>query len=324
MFDLPNFKIQYSTFEDRRSMFYVSRSQSGFNVQRSKFSVRRSTFTVLFLLAASLLGQTQSDLDTQRLYRISQQEQKIYHRLETDPDFYTDDDLEHELGEVLRAYSNYLSENPEDVSALVLYGKLLRRAGKNDLAFKVFLKADELDPAIAVVKQQIGNHLAETGNGKAALTFYLNAVELEPEVPEYNYALGEILHIFRDEFLSDQLFTRDAIDREMLKAFRMAARMDPENFDMQMRLGEAYYDLENPDWKNALLHWEKLRKATPDYNELRCQILDLHRARVLVTLGRQQEADELLNEVTQPGLQTTRQQILEEIARHRREPPTSF
>lgn len=315
-------------FDTQNSNSNIQRSksdiQNSLNIQRSTFNVRSSTFIPLFFLAASLFGQTQSDLDTQQLYRISQQEQKIYHRLKTEPDFYTDDDLEHELGEVLRAYGNYLSENPEDVSALVLYGKLLRRIGENEQAFKVFLKADENDPAIAVVKQQIGNHLAETGNGKAALTFYLNAVELEPEVAEYNYALGELLHIFRDEFLNDQLFTRDAIDREMLKAFRIAAQLDPENFDVQMRLGEAYYDLENPDWKTALLHWEKLRKATPDYNELRCQILDLHRARVLATLGRQQEAGELLNEVTQPGLQSTRQQILEEIARHGQETLTSF
>ncbi len=294
---------------------------STFLIQSSMFDFRRSKFKVLFLLAASLFGQTQTDLDTQRLYRISQQEQKIYHRLGTDPDFYTDEDLEHELGEVLRSYSNYLSENPKDVSALILYGKLLRRIGENDQAFKVFLKADELDPAIAVVKQQIGNHLVETDNGKAALMFYLNAVELQPEVPEYNYALGEILHIFRDEFLSDQLFTRDAIDREMLKAFRTAAQLNPDDFDMQMRLGEAYYDLESPDWKIALLHWKKLRKATPDYNELRCQILDLHQARILVTLGRKQEASELLNGVTQPGLQITRQQILEEIAQHSQKSP---
>ena len=315
MFHVRPAEFQNPIFDVRSSMF---------NVRSWKFNVRRSTFIPLFFLAASLFGQTQSDLDTQRLYRISQQEQKIYHRLETDPDFYTDEYLKHELGEVIRAYSSYLSENPEDVSALILYGKLLRRIGENDRAFTVFLKADELDPTIAVVKQQIGNHLAETGNGKAALTFYLNAVELDPEVPEYTYALGEILHIFKDEFLSDQLFTRDAIDREMLKAFRMAAKLNPDNFDIQMRLGEAYYDLENPDWKTALLHWEKLRKATPDYNELRCQILDLHRARVLVALGRKQEARELLNEVTQPGLQTTRQQILEEIARHDKETPTRF
>ncbi len=287
------------------------------NIRSSKFDARCSKFFLVFLFAISLPGQTESDLDTQRLYKISQQEQKIYHRLETNPDFYTAEELEHKLSEIILDYNNYLSENPDDVSALILYGKLLRHIGETEQAFKIFLKADALDPGIAVVKQQIGNHLAETGNGKAALTFYFNAIELDPDVPEYNYALGEILHAFKDEFVKDQLLTRDSLDREMLKAFKAAARLDPENFDVQMRLGEAYYDLATPDWKAALLHWEKLRKATPDYNELRCQILDLHRARVLNKLGRDEEASALATEITQPGLQASREKVLEEINRNK-------
>lgn len=269
-----------------------------------------------FFLTLGLFGQTQSDLDTQTLYKIIQREQKIYQQLETSPDDYSTEDLELRLSELALDYSNYLSNSPDDVSALILYGKLLRRLGENERAFRVFLKADELDPGLAVVKQQIGNHLMETGNGKAALTFYLNAVELDPEVPEYNFALGEILYLCRDELIQDQLFTRDSLDREMLKAFRTAARLAPENFDMQMRFGEALYDLATPDWKTALLHWEKLRKATPDYNELRCQILDLHRTRALARLGRIEEAVKLADEITQPGLQVSKQQVLEEISRH--------
>jgi len=268
---------------------------------------------ILFTLAGTLSGQIKSDLDAQRLFKISQKEQSIYSQLEIDPNFYSTEDLERRLGELIRDYSNYLAENPDDVTALILYGKLLRRVGENKRAFEVFLKADELDPQIAVVKQQIGNHLVETGNGKAALTFYLNALQLDPDVPEYNYALGEILYTFRDTFTNDGLFTRDALDREMLKAFQNAAQSAPDDFDTQMRLGEAYYDLENPDWPSALLHWEKLRKATPDYNELRCQIIDLHRARVLIRLNRLEEAQRLTEGVTQSSLQSVRIQLLEEI-----------
>ena len=107
------------------------------------FDVR---YFLLFLLATGLFGQAQSDLDTQRLYKISQREQRIYQQLETNPDFYTAEDLERKFSEITLAYSNYLSENPDDVEALILYGKLLRQLGENDRAFQVFLKADELDP----------------------------------------------------------------------------------------------------------------------------------------------------------------------------------
>ena len=273
----------------------------------------------MLFFVVSLYGQTQTDLNTQRLYKISQREQNIYRQLETNPNIYTSKDLEHKLGEIILAYSNYLTENPNDISALILCGKLLRSVGENDRAFKLFLRADALDPKIAVVKQQIGNYLVETGNGKAALTFYLNAIKLEPEVPEYNYSLGETLYLFKDEFTQEGLFTQDSLDRQMLKAFKMAAQLDSENFDIQMRLGEAYYDLSTPDWKAALLHWERLRKETPDYKELRCQIIDLHRARILAKLGRNEEAEKLVGKVTQPGLQASKKQVLEEMDPHNSE-----
>jgi cytochrome c-type biogenesis protein CcmH/NrfG len=268
-------------------------------------------------LTSHLTAQTkQSDLDTERLLDISTREQKIYQQIAADPEFYSSDDLERHINELILSYGTYLSENPDDVSALILYGKLLRRVGKNDAAFKAFLKADELDPEIAVVKQQIGNHLAETGKGKAALTFYLNAIELDAETPAYHYALGEILYSFRDQFLEEKIFTRDALDREMLKAFTSAVRLEPDSFDAQMRLGEAYYDLGSPDWKAALLQWDKLRKTTPADDTLRRQILDLHKTRVLGKLGRTEEAKALAASIVQPSLQHSKQQVLAELAEY--------
>lgn len=256
---------------------------------------------------------TRTDLNTERLLSISQSEQKIYQHLAEDPEYYTAEDLERRINKLILSYSTYLSDNPDDVSALILYGKLLRRVDKHEEAFKAFLRADDLDPNIAVVKQQIGNHLAETGKGKGALTFYLNAIQIDAEVPAYHYALGEILYTFRDQFLEEQIFTRDALDREMLKAFETAVQLEPDNFDAQMRLGEAYYDLSSPDWKAALLQWNKLRKTIPEDDTLRRQILDLHKTRVLGKLGRTEEAKALAETIVQPSLQKSKQQVLTEL-----------
>jgi cytochrome c-type biogenesis protein CcmH/NrfG len=218
------------------------------------------------------------------------------------------------MQELLQSYATYLSDQPEDVSAYILYGKLLRRVGEHDQAFQAFLKADALDPEIAVVKQMLGNHLAEEGKAKAALTFLLRAVELEPETAAYHLSLGQLIYLYADTFIEDEVFTRDALEREMLKAFRKAAQLEPENFDLQMRLGEAYYDLASPDWQAALLHWNKLRRSTR--SPIRTEILDLHRARCMGKLGRREEAAELLGKVTNPALQQSKQQVLAEMKQH--------
>jgi len=272
-------------------------------------------FLFLALLAATApptLAQT--SFAAQRLADIALEEEKIYKKIAEDPEFYSADDIDRHISSLIASYSAYLQDYPDDVNALILYGKLLRRVEKYNEAFNTFLKADELDPKIAVVKQQIGTHLAENGKGKAALPFYLRAVELEPETAAYHFSLGTLLHAFAEEFIEDGIFTRDALEREMLKAFKKAASLEPDEFNLQMRLGEAYYDLTSPDWKSALLHWNKLRKQieTP----LQGEILDLHRARVMGKLGRAEEAIALTRKVHSPSLQQSKEQVLAEIVQH--------
>ncbi len=271
--------------------------------------------TLLCLSAICFISQGHaSDLASKRLLAIAEKEANIYQKIAEDPEFYSEDDLERRINELLLSYSAYLLDQPDDVSAYILYGKLLRRVEENEQAFLAFLKADELDPEIAVVKQQIGNHLAEDGKGKAALTFYLRAIDLEPETAVYHFALGQLIDDFREKFIEDGIFTIDALEREMLKAFRKAATLEPENFDYQMRLGEAYYDLSSPDWKSALIHWNKLSKQA--HTSLQVEILALHRARVLGKLGRAEEAHGQLSKVHTPALQNSKQQVLDEIAQH--------
>ncbi len=262
----------------------------------------------------ALTASAQSDLASERLLKITEREEAIYKKIGEDPEFYSESDLDRRINELVLSYRTYLTDHPNDVHALILYGKLLRRIELADQAFTAFLKADELDPEIAVVKQQIGTHLAELGKGKAALTFYLRAVELEPQTALYHFSLGQLLYQFRDEYLEDGIFTRDALDRETVKAFQSAARLEPENFDFQMRLGEAYYDQASPDWKSALLHWNQVRKTTN--TPLRQEIVDLHKARVLGKLGRVTEARTLAETITQPSLNYSKQSVLDELSQY--------
>lgn len=276
--------------------------------------VRRLFLAVVLVCGTAPAIAAESGFADKRLAEIALKEERIYKKIAEDPEFYSADDIDRHISDLIASYSTYLLDYPKDVNALILYGKLLRRVQNYDEAFSAFLKADEIDPNLAVVKQQIGTHLAEAGKPKAALPFYLRAVELEPETALYHFALGELLNEFRNTYIEEKIFTRDALEREMLKAFKKAVDLNPEAFNLQMRLGEAYYDLSSPDWKSALLHWDKMRKETG--NELQAEILDLHRARVMGKLGRTNQAIELAENVQTPSLQRSKQQVLDEIAQH--------
>lgn len=279
--------------------------------------LRISTVVTLTLFYSGLSAQVEkTDFASEKLFQIAAKEERIYKRITEDPDFYTEADLEQRINELVQSYRAYLTEQPEDVSALVLYGKLLRRVELYDEAFNAFLKADSLDPEIAVVKQQIGTHLAEKNKGRAALPFYLTAIELEPKTALYHFSLGQLLSQFRDEFIEEKLFTSDALEREMLKAFRQAASLEPENFDLRMRQGEAFYDMTSPDWKAAILHWDRALKDFGQLEPIRRQIINLHRANVLAKLGRYDEARNLLETITEPNLQFSKQKVLNSILVH--------
>lgn len=283
-----------------------------------RFSVRRSLCCSLIAIATIANAQTtEAEAEafaSERLLTIAKKEEKIYQRIAEDPDFYSNEDLERRIRELAHSYSTYLSDHPDDPEAYILYGKLLRRMGRSNEAFTAFLQADELDPKVAVVKQQIGTFLAEAGKAKGALTFYLQAVELEPTVALYHFGLGELLLTFGQDYIDTGIYTRDAIDREMLKSFKTAASLAPENFDYQMRLGEAYYDQASPDWKAALVHWSNLKRDTQ--TGLQMEIIDLHRARVMSRLGRYEEAKALAGTVENPALQMSKQQVLDEISQY--------
>ena len=281
---------------------------------KPEFQKRLAAAVLGLLTLLPATGAESTDLATERLGDIVEREVRFYERIRNDPDFYSASEVERRVGDILEAYQSFLADNPDDVEALILYGKLLRRVDEPEAAFGAFLKADALDPKIAVVKQQIGTYLAETGKAKSALPFYLQAVELEPDTAVYHFGLGQLLAEFRDTFLKEAIFTPDALDREMLKAFRKAAQLDPDNFDFQMRLGEAYYDLSSPDWKGALLHWNALAKHIDD--PLRIEIVNLHRARVLGELGRHKEARELANSIEDPALQFSKEQVLQYLSLH--------
>jgi cytochrome c-type biogenesis protein CcmH/NrfG len=65
--------------------------------------------------------------------------------------------------EIVTAYESYLSHNPEDTSAIILFGKFLRQVGQEEYAVEFFLRADQVNPKLAVVKQQLANYLVEKG-----------------------------------------------------------------------------------------------------------------------------------------------------------------
>lgn len=212
---------------------------------------------------------------------------------------------------LVHAFELYLSDHPEDVHAYILYGKFLRAIGQRERANMVFLQANELDPQIAVVKQQIANYLAEEGDFALALAYLLAALELAPSEALYHYQLGELLHLYRQGFVAEELFTHKELDQQMLEAFRIAAQLAPTHKDLTHRYAQAQADVGDPDWGQALALWQELetKAGTP----LEASWTRLNQARALIQLERYAEAESILDQLTEPALQTARKSLYREL-----------
>jgi len=223
-----------------------------------------------------------------------------------------DTGIERRFQDLARAWQSYLADNPKHLEGHLIYGKLLAWFGDREGATVAFKDALKIDPNVAVAHQQIGNYFAEEGDPARALNFFLRAVELAPDVAEYHYSLGECLSYYRDKLVDDRIYTREAVDEAIMTAFREAADNAPDNLIIQFRYGEAAYDVETPDWDAMAEHWESLTDI-PGLTEMQRDAIRLHRARAAVELGNRMEAESLLKEPVLPGLEATRQSLLEEL-----------
>ena len=119
-------------------------------------------FLISLLFLCSDVQSFELSLADRKLIKIIEQEKKFF-SFNPNPSLDAKE-LNRKAQDLVALYEAFLSENPNDTNALILYGKFLNKVGQESHAIGFFLRADELNPKIAVVKQQIGNFLVEGNN----------------------------------------------------------------------------------------------------------------------------------------------------------------
>jgi tetratricopeptide (TPR) repeat protein len=236
-------------------------------------------------------------------------ERTIWDRLLQNPD----DDHEQqranaEFRAVITAYENLIRSAPQFAEAYAAYGLLLNRTGNREQAARIMLQANQINPALPMVKNELGNYLFEDGRYKDALGYYLAAIELKGDEPLYHYQLGSLLREYRRFFLADGIFDPSTIDTKLQDAFRRAAELAPDTWGYTYRYAESFYDVASPDWHAALAEWTKLEgKAKPGVEK---QAIHLHQAHVLAQMGLRDEARLIVDSVVEPSLLATKEEVL--------------
>jgi tetratricopeptide (TPR) repeat protein len=222
------------------------------------------------------------------------------------------DNTKREIQNLIFDYDTFLRVYPAFAPGYVTYGLLLSKVGMRRESSAILLKANQLDPEIPLVKNQLGNYLAEEGEPLEAVNYFLAAIRLAPDEPLYHYQLGTLLTEARDDFLKSGQWTRAQLDQAMHAAFKRAAELAPDNFAFTYRYAESFYDLVEPDWDQALKVWGALEdRAAPGIEK---ETIRLHAANILIKQQKFDHARLLLATVTAEPLKEQKQKLLDQLA----------
>ena len=217
-----------------------------------------------------------------------------------------------QIEQVCRGYEELLRANPKFATGFAAYGYLLSKLDQKKQSIAMLMKANQLDPDLPLVKNEIGNYLAEQGKPLDAVAYFTAAIKLAPNEPLYHYQLGTLLHEARDDFLKAGEWRQDAIDHAIHEAFRQAAELAPDRIEFTYRYAESFYDLDPPDWDGALKAWSTLEMKAPTTVER--ETMRLHSANVLMKQGKLDQARTMLANVTDPALEKQKEKLVAQLA----------
>jgi len=252
---------------------------------------------VLHLVAISLSGEKIS-LVEQKLLKLIKLEELFFANVNEVEEHF----ISSQAQEIVHLYENIIDNNPDHVESKILFGKFLIRVGQHEDAISLFLEADQLNPNLAITKQQIANHLIHTNRAIDALPFMLMATKIEPEQPIYHFSLGQFLQRFKTSLVDTNISKLPSIDDLMLNSFKKASELEPGNFNYALRFAQCFHDMDRVNKLHALDAWSRLSTLFSRLSSREKQYVNLQKAHFLIDLNRTAEAQEVLESIEHTSL----------------------
>jgi len=276
----------------------------------------RSTFLVAVfaaLVAATVRADTPAaaepeTLAERHLKEIVEHQKVLFSDAVTQGNALEEAGFKTQVEQLTHEYESLLKENPDFAAGYAAYGYMLWKINLRKQAVAILLKANQMDPDVPLVKNELGNYLAEEGKPLEALNYFLAAIRLEPNEPLYHYQLGTLLYEARSDFLRTGEWSRASLDHSMHDAFKKAAELAPDRLEFTYRYAESFYDMQEPDWPGALQAWEGLEARAQ--SDVERQTMRLHEANVLLYMDKTDHARKVLDTVTDPALADQKQKLV--------------
>lgn len=150
----------------------------------------------------------------------------------------------------VRIFSNILSQNPEDVEALVGLASSYQHQNKTEEAIKIAKTALEINPTYFYAYDILAEiYFINKNDYLKAEEFALKSLDIEP-YSSYTYSLLSQIYYFQKRFDACYDYAIESLN------------IDPENYVAHMALGLYYYHI--PDFDKAEEHYRACLAIAPN------------------------------------------------------------
>lgn len=221
-------------------------------------------------------------------------------------------DAERRLGELFRGLA---ARYPREAAVRRAAGDHFWRTGETGPAVAEWEAAQGLDPDDADVASALGSARLREGQVRRACEQFQRAVAARPGVARHHFDLGNVLYLFRHGLVGLPSVPDEAAAlRGALAEFRQARDLAAGNAEYARAYAETFYGVPEPDWREALDAWERVRALSGEAPDFALS----HLARVSLRLGRPDDAERFLESIHNPqfaGLQAKLRRQAEELRR---------
>ncbi len=279
-----------------------------------RFHRFRYVLSILALpLAAVSYGQEAADSDTgdtpnaesmaaYLLKDLNEREQSAYKRYEKA--LATEDvhSIETELQSIVDGYEALISAAPNYAAAFISYGMMLHRIGERIPSNAMLIRADQIDPYHAIVKNQLGNYQAEEGYRKPwrftkwPSTLGPTNLSTTTNWETSSLATGSSLSMINSSSRRGSTW-KFRIDFEKQPCSR--PRICPT-----VSATPKVFDIARPNWEAALEEWQQLVNFVESPEEK--QMMQLYMAKTRFEMGHHTAARKIINGIDDPSLATPR------------------
>ena len=174
---------------------------------------------------------------------------------------------------VLTAYEQILERYPDNAVALNFSGEVhydwLQNQGR---ALEAWHRSRELDDQLAAPRNNLAIHYCHVGEYKDCLSLFDEAMELEPDNPDYLFNLAQIFLIHPRHVEAHYGIEGPEVYERAMEMSRKASELKPNDFSLAQDYAVNYFAGERfgvqVDWGDAAKAWQATRRTVSRSDEL--------------------------------------------------------